>query len=62
MTEKIARDAKVAKIYAEEELQEEVPDKENSPEEILEEKVKEMMQLVLIEEVYVQALQVKHPI
>nr|GEW18219.1 hypothetical protein [Tanacetum cinerariifolium] len=36
---------------------EEVPDKEKSPEEILEEKVKEMMQLVPIEEVYVQALQ-----
>nr|GFA33861.1 hypothetical protein [Tanacetum cinerariifolium] len=41
---------------------EEVPDKEKSPEEILEEKVKEMMQFVPIEEVYVQALQVKHPI
>nr|GEW24683.1 hypothetical protein [Tanacetum cinerariifolium] len=37
---------------------EEVLDKEKSPEE----KVKEMMQLVPIEEVYVQALQVKHPI
>nr|GEY81702.1 hypothetical protein [Tanacetum cinerariifolium] len=31
-------------------------------EEVLEEKVKEMMQLVPIEEVYVEALQVKHPI
>nr|GEZ44066.1 hypothetical protein [Tanacetum cinerariifolium] len=41
---------------------EEVPDKEKSPEEIPEEKVKEMMQLVPIEEVYVQALQVKYPI
>nr|GEZ57492.1 reverse transcriptase domain-containing protein [Tanacetum cinerariifolium] len=41
---------------------EEVPDKEKSTEEILEEKVKEMMQLVPIEEVYVQAFQVKHPI
>nr|GEY53532.1 hypothetical protein [Tanacetum cinerariifolium] len=41
---------------------EEVPDKEKSPGEILKEKVKEMMQLVPIEEVYVQALQVKHPI
>nr|GEV66240.1 hypothetical protein [Tanacetum cinerariifolium] len=30
--------------------------------EVPEEKVKEMMQLVLIEEVYVEALQVKHPI
>nr|GEU79393.1 hypothetical protein [Tanacetum cinerariifolium] len=30
--------------------------------EVLEEKVKEMMQLVPIEEVYVEALQVKHPI
>nr|GEX14563.1 hypothetical protein [Tanacetum cinerariifolium] len=33
-----------------------------STEEIPEEKIKEMMQLVPIEEVYVQALQVKHPI
>nr|GFC95726.1 hypothetical protein [Tanacetum cinerariifolium] len=41
---------------------EEVPDKEKSPEEIPEEKVKEIMQLVPIDEVYVQALQVKHPI
>nr|GEW62037.1 uncharacterized mitochondrial protein AtMg00810-like [Tanacetum cinerariifolium] len=40
----------------------EVPDKEKSPKEIPKEKVKEMMQLVPIEEVYVQALQVKHPI
>nr|GEV91655.1 hypothetical protein [Tanacetum cinerariifolium] len=31
-------------------------------EEVLEEKVKEMMQLVPVEEVYVEALQVKHPI
>nr|GEY34263.1 hypothetical protein [Tanacetum cinerariifolium] len=41
---------------------EEFPDKEKSPKEIPEEKVKEMMQLIPIEEVYVQALQVKHPI
>nr|GFD62887.1 hypothetical protein [Tanacetum cinerariifolium] len=34
----------------------EAPDKEKSPEEISEEKVKEMMQLIPIE-VYVQALQ-----
>nr|GEW23499.1 hypothetical protein [Tanacetum cinerariifolium] len=40
----------------------EVPDKEKPLEEILEEKVKEMMRLVPIEEVYVQALQIKHPI
>nr|GEU31333.1 hypothetical protein [Tanacetum cinerariifolium] len=33
-----------------------------SPEEVPEEKVKEMMHLVPIEEVYVEALQVKHPI
>nr|GFC18040.1 hypothetical protein [Tanacetum cinerariifolium] len=47
MTGLITRDAEVARIHTEEELQE---------------KVKEMMQLVPIEEVYVQALQVKHPI
>nr|GEW18752.1 retrovirus-related Pol polyprotein from transposon TNT 1-94 [Tanacetum cinerariifolium] len=41
---------------------EEVPEKVKSPKEIPEEKVKEMMQLVPIEEVYVEALQVKHPI
>nr|GEZ19241.1 putative ribonuclease H-like domain-containing protein [Tanacetum cinerariifolium] len=33
-----------------------------SPDEVPEEKVKEMMQLVPIEEVYVEALQIKHPI
>nr|GEW66789.1 hypothetical protein [Tanacetum cinerariifolium] len=41
---------------------EEVPEEAMSPEEVLEEKVKEMMHLVPIEEVYVEALQVKHPI
>nr|GEV28905.1 hypothetical protein [Tanacetum cinerariifolium] len=35
---------------------------EKSTEEISEEKMKEMMQLVPVEDVYVQALQVKHPI
>nr|GEV52330.1 hypothetical protein [Tanacetum cinerariifolium] len=41
---------------------EEVPEEAMFPEEVIEEKVKEMMQLVPIEEVYVEALQVKHPI
>nr|GEU76567.1 hypothetical protein [Tanacetum cinerariifolium] len=41
---------------------EEVPEEAMSPEEVPKEKVKEMMQLVPIEEVYVEALQVKHPI
>nr|GFC82953.1 hypothetical protein [Tanacetum cinerariifolium] len=41
---------------------EEAPEMEKSFEEIIEEKIKEMMQLVLGEDVYVQALQVKHPI
>nr|GFA79400.1 hypothetical protein [Tanacetum cinerariifolium] len=41
---------------------EEVPEIETSTEEITEEKMKEMMQLVPVEDVYVQALQVKHPI
>nr|GFA23837.1 hypothetical protein [Tanacetum cinerariifolium] len=40
----------------------EVPEEAMSPEEVPEEKVKEMMYLVLIEKVYVEALQVKHPI
>nr|GEX87516.1 retrotransposon protein, putative, unclassified [Tanacetum cinerariifolium] len=41
---------------------EEVPEEVKSPDEVPEEKVKEMMQLVPIEVVYVEALQVKHPI
>nr|GEX82964.1 synaptobrevin, longin-like domain protein [Tanacetum cinerariifolium] len=41
---------------------EEVPEEVKHPEEVPEEKVKEMMQLVPIKEVYVEALQVKHPI
>nr|GEX66988.1 hypothetical protein [Tanacetum cinerariifolium] len=40
----------------------EVLEEVKSPDEVPEEKVKEMMQLVPIEEVYVEALQVKHPI
>nr|GEW37045.1 ribonuclease H-like domain-containing protein [Tanacetum cinerariifolium] len=40
----------------------EVPEEVKSFEEVPKEKVKEMMQLVPIEEVYVEALQVKHPI
>nr|GFC48741.1 hypothetical protein [Tanacetum cinerariifolium] len=41
---------------------EEVPKEVKSPDEVPEEKVKEKMQLVPIEEVYVEYLQVKHPI
>nr|GEW96510.1 reverse transcriptase domain-containing protein [Tanacetum cinerariifolium] len=41
---------------------EEVSKEAMSPEEVTKEKVKEMMQLVPIEEVYAKALQVKHPI
>nr|GEZ55177.1 hypothetical protein [Tanacetum cinerariifolium] len=41
---------------------EEVIEEAKSPDEVPEEKVKEMMQMVPIEEVYVEALQVKHPI
>nr|GEV70061.1 reverse transcriptase domain-containing protein [Tanacetum cinerariifolium] len=40
----------------------EVPKEVKSPDEVPEENVKEMMQSVPIEEVYVEALQVKHPI
>nr|GEV96394.1 synaptobrevin, longin-like domain protein [Tanacetum cinerariifolium] len=39
-----------------------VPEEVKTPDEVSEEKVKEMMQLVPIEKVYVEALQVKHPI
>nr|GEV15283.1 retrovirus-related Pol polyprotein from transposon TNT 1-94 [Tanacetum cinerariifolium] len=41
---------------------EEVTEEAKSSDEVLKDKVKEMMQLVPIEEVYVEALQVKHPI
>nr|GEW00664.1 hypothetical protein [Tanacetum cinerariifolium] len=41
---------------------EEVIENAKSTDEIPEEKIKEMMQLIPIEEVYVEALQVKHPI
>nr|GFB70056.1 hypothetical protein [Tanacetum cinerariifolium] len=41
---------------------EEAPEIEKSTKEIPEEKMKEMMQLVPVKEVYVQSLQVKHPI
>nr|GEY38758.1 putative ribonuclease H-like domain-containing protein [Tanacetum cinerariifolium] len=41
---------------------EEVLEEVKSTEEVPEEKVKEMIQLVLVEEIYVEALQVKHPI
>nr|GFC37268.1 hypothetical protein [Tanacetum cinerariifolium] len=39
---------------------EEAPEIETSTKEFTEEKMKEMMQLVPVEDVYVQALQVKH--
>nr|GEV06637.1 synaptobrevin, longin-like domain protein [Tanacetum cinerariifolium] len=48
----------VKKLKTSKEVSEEV----KTPDEVPEEKVKEMMQLVPIEEVYVEALQVKHPI
>nr|GEY16401.1 putative ribonuclease H-like domain-containing protein [Tanacetum cinerariifolium] len=41
---------------------EEIPEEVKSPEKVPKEKVKEMMQLVPVEEIYVEALQVKHPI
>nr|GEX48281.1 hypothetical protein [Tanacetum cinerariifolium] len=41
---------------------EEAPEIETTTKEFTEEKIKEIMQLVPVEDVYVQALQVKHPI
>nr|GEX85578.1 hypothetical protein [Tanacetum cinerariifolium] len=41
---------------------EEAPEIKTSTKDVTEEKIKEMMQLVPVEDVYVQALQVKHPI
>nr|GFC23966.1 hypothetical protein [Tanacetum cinerariifolium] len=43
-------------------LSEEAPESKTPTEEVSKDKIKEMMQLVPIEDVYVQALQVKHPI
>nr|GFC89160.1 hypothetical protein [Tanacetum cinerariifolium] len=43
-------------------LSEEAPKSKTPTEEVNEEKIKEMMRLVPVEDVYVQALQVKHPI
>nr|GEW38667.1 hypothetical protein [Tanacetum cinerariifolium] len=43
-------------------ISDEVTEEANTPDEVPEEKVKEMMQLVPIKEVYVEALQVKHHI
>nr|GEY36523.1 hypothetical protein [Tanacetum cinerariifolium] len=43
-------------------ISEEVPEEVKSSDEVPEEKIKELIQLVPIEEVYVKALQVKHPI
>nr|GEZ38626.1 hypothetical protein [Tanacetum cinerariifolium] len=90
MNAQIARDEEIAKIHAEEELQqmiegeaawlkrkgirpeqestkkqktsEEVPEEVKSFDDVSEEKLKELIRLVPIEEVYVEALQVKHPI
>nr|GEY09971.1 ribonuclease H-like domain-containing protein [Tanacetum cinerariifolium] len=42
--------------------EEEAPESKTPTEEVSEDKIKEMMHLVLVEDVYVQALQVKHPI
>nr|GFA88843.1 hypothetical protein [Tanacetum cinerariifolium] len=43
-------------------LSEEAPESKSHTEEVSEDRIKEMMQLVPVEDVYVQALQVKHPI
>nr|GEY18225.1 hypothetical protein [Tanacetum cinerariifolium] len=43
-------------------LSEEAPESKTPTEEVSEDKIKEMMQLVPVEDVYVQALHVKHPI
>nr|GEV70925.1 hypothetical protein [Tanacetum cinerariifolium] len=43
-------------------ISEEVPEEVKSSDEVPKEKIKELIQLVPIEEVYVEALQVKHPI
>nr|GEV16022.1 hypothetical protein [Tanacetum cinerariifolium] len=76
MNEQIARDAEIAKIHAEEELKmmidgldrsneiiaKHLQDMKNLKQNYEEEDINEMMQLVPVKEVYVEALQVKHPI
>nr|GEY85937.1 hypothetical protein [Tanacetum cinerariifolium] len=57
----IARDAEIESAKKQK-TSEEVTEEAKSSDEVPEEKVKEMMQLVPIEEVYVEALQVKHHI
>nr|GEW26144.1 copia protein [Tanacetum cinerariifolium] len=63
-TERLKRKGLILKQESVKKLKtsEEVTEEAKSPDEVPEEKVKEMMQLVPIEEVYVEALQVKHPI
>nr|GFC95595.1 hypothetical protein [Tanacetum cinerariifolium] len=60
-------EAKFAEVWKQEQVKkqkssEEAPKIETSTEDVTKEKIKEMMQLVPIEDVYVQAIQVKHPI
>nr|GEW77209.1 hypothetical protein [Tanacetum cinerariifolium] len=59
-TKKQKRDFYMADSEKKQKTSKEVPEEAMSPEEVTEEKVKEMMQLVPIEEVYAEALQVKH--
>nr|GFB83905.1 hypothetical protein [Tanacetum cinerariifolium] len=49
-------------VKYQEHYKKEAPESKTPTEEVSEDKIKEMMQLVPVEDVYVQALQVKHPI
>nr|GFA08792.1 hypothetical protein [Tanacetum cinerariifolium] len=67
MNEQLTRDAEIARIHVEEELKMLIDglDRRNkikTSEEVSEEDIKGMMQLVPVEDVYVEALQVKNPI
>nr|GFC98382.1 hypothetical protein [Tanacetum cinerariifolium] len=59
INEQIARDAEKEQVKKQK-LAEEAPEPKTPTEEVSEDRIKEMMQLVPVEDVYVQALQVKH--
>nr|GEY52619.1 hypothetical protein [Tanacetum cinerariifolium] len=59
-TKKHKRDFYMAESAKKQKTSKEVPEEVKSSDEVLEEKIKELIRLVPIEEVYVEALQVKH--
>nr|GFD25968.1 hypothetical protein [Tanacetum cinerariifolium] len=62
MSKKQKREYYMAEQVKKQKLSEEAPESKTPTEEVSEDKIKEMMQLIPVEDEYVQALQVKHPI